>query len=107
MAYIDLVTCKVDVLDENNETYRELTVLRKAPKFSGIKKDDQIVIEFSDMYGDDKKNATVVDSISINPESEEAEFICHSMGVEPEKLKKVISVIKVQELKYQEEETDV
>ncbi len=100
MAYIDLVTCKVNAWDENTETYRELTVLRKAPKFSGIKKDDEIVIE----YGDDKKNATVVDSISINPENEEAKFICNSMGVEPEKLKKALSIIKVQELKYQEEE---
>ena len=100
MAYIDLVTCIVDAWDENTETYRKMTVLRKAPKFSGIKKDDQIVIE----YGNDKKNATVVDSISINPESEEAEFICHCFDIEPEELKKVISVIKVQELKYQEEE---
>ena len=95
MSYIDLVFCEADDFEGKTERF-----LRKAPKFSGIKKDDQIVIE----YGNDKKNATVVDSISINPENEEAEFICHSMGVEPEKLKKVISVIKVQELKYQEEE---
>ena len=101
MAYIDLVTCIVDAWDENTETYRKMTVLRKAPKFSGIKKDDEIFIEYRD---DMRAKATVVDSISINPENEEAEFICHSMGVEPEKLKKVISVIKVQELKYQEEE---
>lgn len=103
MAYIDLVTCIVNAWDENTETYRESTVLRKAPKFSGIKKDDEIYIE----YGDDKEKATVVDSISINPESEEAKFICHSihgMKAEPKELRKVISVIKVQELKYQEEE---
>lgn len=100
MAYIDLVVCVVDAWDENTETYRKMTVLRKAPKFSGIKKDDQIVIE----YDNDKKNATVIDSISINPENEESKFICNSFKTEPEKLKKVISVIKVQELKYQEEE---
>ena len=100
MAYIDLVTCKVDVWDEKTVTYRELTVLRKAPKFSGIKKDDEIYIE----YGDDKKKATVVDSIWISQETEETKFICRIFGTEPEKLEKVISIIKVQELKFQEEE---
>ena len=96
MAYIDLVLCEADDLEGKTERF-----LRKAPEFSGIKKDDEIFIEYRD---DMRAKATVVDSISINPKSEEAEFICHCFDIEPEELKKVISVTKVQELKYQEEE---
>ena len=96
MSYIDLVFCEADDFEGKTERF-----LRKAPKFSGIKKDDEILIEYRD---DMRAKATVVDSISINPESEEAEFICHCFDIEPEELKKVISVIKVQEFKYQEEE---
>lgn len=102
MAYIDLVLCR----------FKNGIALKKAPKFSSLKANEDVYVECCphdfgksiEMKYDEPKLATVVDTISINEESEECKFICHCFGTEPEKLQKVLSVIKVHELKYQEEE---
>jgi hypothetical protein len=86
--YVDMVLAKREAIDRGH--------LYVAPAFSRFKRGDDVMVETSD---GGKRQATIIDSLTVEKDSDKYKFIRHMTGMRS--LKKVIG--KVVYLTYEEE----